>query len=77
MLGSTTWFDVWMKHYLHSLPVSEFEYLKHVFGCIFVVSSSCNINPGTDLELLSYVLLLATLRIISKTYFKDLKKKLN
>jgi hypothetical protein len=42
--GFTPWFDVWMKLYLQSLPTMEHEYLKHHFGCLFVVSTS-NANP--------------------------------
>lgn len=39
--GFTVWFDIWMKLYLWSLPVADQEYLKHPFGCIFVVSTAC------------------------------------
>lgn len=42
--GFTPWFDVWMKLYLQSLPTMEHEYLKHHFGCLFVVSTA-HANP--------------------------------
>ena len=40
--GFTSWFDLWMKLYLETLPVVETEYLKHQLGCIFAVSTNCD-----------------------------------
>lgn len=37
--GSTPWFDIWTKLYLHSIPALEHEFSRHHVGCLFAAKS--------------------------------------